>query len=209
MTTPPPTSRRRRRRWLIIPLVLLLLFAGVTAWLYVRGTWADGKPRDPGTGEPPIAQLYQPPDGRTCIRAAALLPWPRNQVWRIVTDYEHYDQFLPYLADVAVTSEKDGCHMTGEAKSAFSGYWPFAIDIREQKGEQEWSATWDQPAGKEVLVNRGGWMLIDRGKQTLLVLTLEAEVKGTPTFILRNVFLHRLPIVLKAIEERLTEESNE
>ena len=204
-TTPPPP---RRRRWLIIPIALLLLIVGAAGWTYFRGTRADAKPLDPTTGSP-VVQLYRSPDGQTCIRAAALLPYPRKQVWTVVTDYPHYSRFLPYLDDVKATPEKDGCHMTGDARSAVAGYWPFAIDIHEHKGEPAWTVEWDQEPGDEIQVNRGKWTLIDHGKQTLLVLTLEAEVKGYPTFLLRNVFLHRLPLVLRAVEERLDQEANE
>jgi uncharacterized membrane protein len=191
---------------LAIPIALLALLVAGALWAYIRGARPDARPRDPETVSRPVAQVYQPPDGKTTVRAAVLLGSPREQVWRVVTDYADYDRFLPYLDDVAVEPAKDGCHMTGGAKSALSGYWSFAIDIRERKGQGPWTATWDQTGGKEVLVNRGGWELVARGKQTLLVLTLEAEVKGYPTFILRNVFLHRLPIVLQAVEARLEQE---
>ena len=176
----------------------------------MRGTWPDTSIQNPETVGRPVVQLYQPPDGKTHIRAAVLLPYSRQQVWSIVTDYEHYDRFLPYLDEIEVSRQKDGCHMKGEAKSAVSGYWSFAIDIHEHKTDKDWSTTWDQTGGKEVAVNRGGWTLVDRGKdQTLLVLALEAEVKGYPTFLLRNVFMHRLPKVLQAVEERLKKDHPE
>jgi hypothetical protein len=210
MSTAPPTPPRRRRRWLILPILLLLLLAGSVVWAYVRGTVADTRSLDPDTAGRPVAQVYEPPDGKTCVRAAVLLPYPREQVWRTVTDYPRYDEFLPYLTDISTEPTKDGCHMTGGAKSAVSGYWDFAIDIHERKPDKEpWTATWDQTGGKQVLLNRGGWTLFDRGKETLLVLTLEAEVKGHPTFILRNVFLHRLPLVLEAVEGQLEKEARE
>jgi hypothetical protein len=100
--------------------------------LYVRGTWADHEPRTPGSvAEGPVSQLYQPAGGHTRVRGAILLPYPREKVWAVVTDYEHYGDFLPYLTNIDVERVKDGCHMTGQAKSALRGYWDFAIDVRE------------------------------------------------------------------------------
>jgi hypothetical protein len=208
MSTPPAPAARRRRRWLVIPLVLIGLLAAVTAWAYVRGTSATGDASNPTTPGQTTAHLLAH-DGRTSVRAAILLPYPRDRVWAVVTDYAHYDQFLPYLDDIAVERHDDGCHMTGGAQSVVSGYWPFAIDIHERKGTYEWSAEWDQVPDDKILVNRGRWALSERGKDTLLVLTLETEVKGYPNFVLRNVFLHRLPLVLRSIEARLRKEENQ
>jgi hypothetical protein len=207
----PPSPPRRRRRWLVIPLVLLLLFVAAIGWTYVRGTHGSSEAKDPTEPGQPVRQLYQN-DGKICVRAAILLPYPRSKVWAAVTDYPRYDQFLPYLDDIAVEAREDGCHMTGGARSIVSGYWPFTIDIHEHKGDREWTAQWDEVPDETILVNRGKWTLIDRsGKedQTLLVLTLETEVKGYPTFLLRNVFLHRLPLVLRSVELRLQKEAQQ
>jgi ribosome-associated toxin RatA of RatAB toxin-antitoxin module len=206
MSTPPATALpRRRRRRLVIPLALLLLVAGSAGVLVLRGTWADATPHNPASlAEGPVAQLYQPPGEHKRIRCAILLPYPREQVWKVVTDYAHYGDFLPYLANVAAERKQEGVwHMTGQAKSALQGYWDFAIDIHEEKTDDRWVAHWDQPSG-EVLVNKGGWTVTPAGNsQSLLVLELEAEVHHYPTFFLRNFFLHRLKQVLLAVDRHL------
>src|SRR5262249_10596125 len=117
--------------------------------------------------------------------------------------YTKYDRMLPYLADV--TAEKKGDDewvMNGQAKSAFRGYWPFQIAIRQAKSTDGGRIWWDEHATEgEVLLNRGGWELRKRGdNETLLVLALEAEVKSTPTFLLRSFFRHRFKEVMRAIE---------
>jgi hypothetical protein len=130
-------------------------------------------------------------------------------VWSIVTDYDHYDRFLPWLEKIEAERRKDGCFLQGKAQGSLRGHWPFAIDIHESKSDLAWSSTWEQMGGKDLVVNRGGWTLIDRGKQTLLVLALEVEVKGYPAFLVRNVLMYRLPRVLQAAEERLWKEEME
>jgi hypothetical protein len=189
----------------VIPLVLLLLVVGAVAVLFVRGTWADATPRNPASpADGAVAQLYQPPREHKRVRAAILLPFSRETVWKVVTDYGHYGDFLPYLADVKAEPVGEGVwHMTGQAKSALQGYWDFAIDIHEEKTGDRWVALWDQPGG-QVEVNRGSWTVTLAGNgQTLLVLELEAEVRHYPTFFLRNFFLHRLKQVLRAVDRRL------
>jgi hypothetical protein len=127
----------------------------------------------------------------------------------VVTDYAHYDDFLPYLADIEVEPRTGGgCRMSGRARSAFRGWWDFSLTVRVDRSSPIWRAYWEEAGDSEVQVNRGGWAVSEKGPdQTLLVLTLEAEVRGTPTFILRNTFLQRLPRVMSAVGERLDEES--
>ena len=201
--TPAP-PRRRRKRWWVVPAALLAVVLAAGAWAYVRGTWADTQPHDPaGVEDGPVSQVYQAPDGGKQVRAAVVLPYPREQVWKVVTDYAHYGDFLPYLADLEVTPADGGCHMKGQAKSALPGWWPFELDVREAKAPEHWSAAWDQ-AGDPVRVNKGGWVLTPAGEgRTLLVLYLETEVRGTPTFLIRNAYLHRLKEVLRAVEQRV------
>jgi ribosome-associated toxin RatA of RatAB toxin-antitoxin module len=189
---------------LLVPAALLALVLAVVAVAYARGTWADTAPRDPASpSDGPVSQVLQTPDGGKQVRSAILLPYPREQVWQVVTDYAHYGDFLPYLTDLEVTPAEGGCHMKGQAKSALPGWWPFAIDIHEEQTPQRWSAGWDQ-AGDPVRVNKGGWELTPAGEgQTKLVLHLETEVRGTPTFLIRNAYLHRLKEVLRAVERRV------
>jgi hypothetical protein len=212
MSTSTPTSppRRRRRRWLVIPIALLVLLAGGTLWTFVRGTRADSEPLPPESVDVPVCHLYRDADGQTYVRAVVLLRHPAKAVWAVVTDYAHYDQFLPYLQDIQVTPGKDGVHMKGGAESVLAGYWPFELDVRETHGVDSERAEWDAPAGEQVVVNRGGWTVRETSPgETLLELRLEAEVKGYPTFILRNMFLHRLPLVLDAVARQLNTQAKE
>ena len=39
------------------------------------------------------------------------------------------------------------------------------------------------------------------------MLYLETEVRGTPTFLIRNVYLHRLKEVLRAVGRRVQEKA--
>jgi hypothetical protein len=213
MSTPaaPAPPRRRRRRWVIIPVGLVLFIVLAVAWFYVRGTSADTTAHNPTQPGRPVSQLYRDASGQTTVRAAILLEQPRSAVWRLVTDFADYDDFLPYLRNIAVEPAEGGVtRMTGEGKSALGGYWPFTIDIHTEKGAREWRVWWDEKGEGEVQVNRGGWALSEPAPgQTLLVLTLEAEVRGNPTFILRNFFLYRLREVLRAVEARLKKDDQE
>jgi ribosome-associated toxin RatA of RatAB toxin-antitoxin module len=203
---PPPPAPRRRRR-LVIPLLLLVVLLGLIGYLAVRGTRADATPHDPSRPEDgPVSEVYQPPGDTKRVRAAVVLNQPPRRVQDLVTDYKHYSDFLPYLADVHAEHSKDGYHLTGQAKSIFPGYWPFAIDVREERSGDFLAVRWNERGAGKVRVNNGSWEVIPHGKdQTLLVLSLETEVEGIPTFLMRNVFLYRLKRVLRAVDRHLKE----
>jgi ribosome-associated toxin RatA of RatAB toxin-antitoxin module len=191
----------------LVPAALVLAAAVALGIIYLRGTWADTEPRDPASAaDGPVSQIYLDKGGRKEVRCAVLLPYALDDVWDVLTDYAKYDRMLPYLADV--TAEKKGDDewlMKGRAKSAFRGYWPFQITIREAKGPDGGRIWWDEhSADGEVLLNRGGWELRKRGdSETLVVLTLEAEVQSTPTFLLRSFFRHRFKEVMRAVEREV------
>src|SRR5262249_32360597 len=116
------------------------------------------------------------------VRCAAVLPHPRRRVWEAVTDYARYADFLPDLADVeAEPASGGGCRMSGLAKSAFRGYWEFPLTVHEDRSSPSWRAYWDEVGDGQVQVNRGGWAVSEKAPgQSLVVLTLEAEVRGYP-----------------------------
>jgi ribosome-associated toxin RatA of RatAB toxin-antitoxin module len=201
---PRPPARRWRKRWTLIPAALLLAVAIALAILYLRGTWADTEVHNPASvAEGPISQLYSA-DGQTKqVRCAIILPYSVDEVWEVLTDYGDYHKMLPYLSNIEAEKKgEDEYRMKGQAKSAFKGDWPFEITIHQEKKADGGHIWWDETSTDgEVQVNKGSWTLTKHGdKETLLVLSLEAEVKSTPTFVLRNFFRHRLKKVMQAVE---------
>ncbi len=148
MSTPPaaPAAKSpRRSRRLVIPLVLLVLLVAAGVVFYVRGTWADDVPRNPtSVAEGPVAQVYQPAGQGRRVRCAILLPHPPARVWKMVTDYEHYTDFLPYLADVKAERTAEGIRMSGQARSVLGGWWPYTITIHEKAADGGHVAWWDE-----------------------------------------------------------------
>ena len=135
----PPAPRPRRRRWLFVPLTLVVLMLVVLLWAYVRGTSSDPVARNPARpSDPPVSQLYRTADGHTTVRAAVLVSQPRQKVWDVVTDFDHYGDVLQaYMRDVTAERQPDGTKLVkGEAKSTFAGYWKFELTAHEDKGDR-------------------------------------------------------------------------
>ena len=190
----------RSFRLLALPAALL---AGALGAAVVRGTRAE-KPLDPPPAAGPVCQVCRAPGGGKEVRCAARLPYPLERVWEVVTDYGHYGDICECLHADDVRHEPDGrCLLKGRVRSLLSGTVPFAAELRHEQGLDEYVISWDRPDGR-VLVNRGRWRLRPVGRaETLVALSLEVQVRGVPTFVLRNLSLHRLREVVRALERRL------
>jgi hypothetical protein len=197
----PP--RRQRRRF--VPAVLLTLLVLLLAWGALRGTWADTVPRNPASSaEGVVAQLYQTADGRKQVRLAAMLDYPLEDVWAVVTDYEHFAEIFPFVQSAQATPSPDGrFHDVKGVVSTWVGEWPFEARVRHDEYLNDCVALWDQPSG-DLTVNRGSWTVLRYGAgKTLLIYTLELEVRPYPTVVVRNALLSGLKPVVGAVEKRL------
>ncbi len=203
---PAATPPRRLRKRVLIPLIVVGIFGLLLLGAYVRGTWADTTPKDPtSSADGVVCHLYRTPDGHTPVRCAVLLDHPIDRVWKVVTDYDHYGEIFPTLATVPVKVlrvDVGGYHLSGVAHSVL-GDWPFNIHINHKVTPEQRVASWNDTAG-DVRLNRGSWTLTPKGPgKTLLVYSLEVEIKGYPNFLVRNVLLSRQPGVMGAVVERL------
>ena len=192
---------RGSRLLLVLPPALVV---GALGAALVRGSWAEA-PRDPPALDAgPVCQVCPAPGGGKEVRCAARLAYPLEQVWGAVTDYDHYGDICECLHADAVHHEPDGrCLVAARARSFLGGEVPFAAELRHEQNLDEYSVSWDQPDGR-VVVNRGRWLLRPAGpSETLVSLSLEVQVRGVPTFVLRNLSLHRLRDVVLAVERRL------
>jgi len=192
---------------------LLLLAVVAFGFFYIRGTWADDEVHFPKkVSDGPVSQIFRRDAEHKDNVCAVVLPYPPEKVWAVVTDYSHYSDFLPYIKNVEAVKKDDLWNMKGQAEIPLAGDLPFEINIHESKRDLSsgWSASWDEkPTTGQIEINRGSWMLFDNGpNETLLVVTLEAQVRPTPTFLLRNYFLHRLKMVVKAVEKRLKDQAD-
>jgi uncharacterized membrane protein len=202
---PAPPEPRRRKRWWLVPTILLALLAAFLVGVVLRGTWADRVPLNPSTSaEGPAVQLYQTADGRKQVRAAAVVDFPLEDVWRVVTDYEHFPEIFPDITSCRATPDPDGRHHRVKAVLAtWAGEWPLEARVRHDEYLDDCVAMWDEPSG-DLTVNRGNWTLLRSGPdQTLVICTWELEARPYPAFVVRNALLSRLKPALVAVGERL------
>jgi hypothetical protein len=192
------------RGLLLVPGGLLALLVAVIVAAAVRGTWADERPRDPGAAVAPVTQVLRTPEGGRQVRCAKLLAFPLDKVWSVLTDYENLgDVCTCVLGDLVIHDPAGACRLEARARSGLPGYVPFSVQMHHDRGLDRYVASWDE-SDSLVEVNRGRWELTPaRRNQTLVALCLEVDVRGVPTFVLRNLSLKRLPDVLAGLERRL------
>ena len=188
----------------LLPAVPAALLVGALGAAFVRGAWPE-EGRDPaGVADGPVCAVCRTPGGGKEVRCALRLPYTMDRVWEVVTDYDHYGDVCDCIRADAVRHEPDGrCRLAARARSLLAGEVPFAVELLPEQNLDEYVISWDRPDGR-VLVNRGRWRLRPVGRaETLVALSLEVQVRGVPTFVLRNLSLHRLREVVRALERRL------
>jgi hypothetical protein len=197
-------SAQRFRTRLAMPLTLFLAMALLTTGACLRGM-RTSRPRDPEPGDDgPLAQVCLSPHGTREVRSAIRLAHPLDEVWEVITDYGNYGDMGPFCQADAIHYDPRGtCDLKVRIDSGLATTLPCSVRMHHEQHLQEYIAWWDQPDG-DVIVNRGRWVLRPLGpRETLLSVTLEVEVSGIPTFILRTISLHRLPRTLLGIKARL------
>jgi len=216
-TTPVPQAAQpqRAKKRIYIPLILLVLLVLLGVGFYVRGTWADTVEKNPsGPDAGTVTQLLQKANGNVVVRSAVVVDAPPKDVWAVVTDYASHRQFLPYISKVEATKQADGRFLIdGVAQSRIWGDWPFQslVTHSEAPDDAEYSTQWSEEDKDVFKVSRGTWTVtpFDKAnKQTLLVFTLQIELKNYPNFIVRNIIMDRLHSVLKSMRDETLRRKN-
>jgi uncharacterized protein YndB with AHSA1/START domain len=197
----PEPARIKKR--IVIPAIfisvaVLLLLVGV-----IRGNWTDAQPRNPSSAaDGVVTEILRTDDGRKQIRAATVVASSPEQVWKVVTDYDHFSETFPNISTSKGARDPDGrWHITGEVRSII-GHWPMDLHVRHEESPPKFVASWDEPYGSWK-VNRGSWVVTPHGTgETLLEYNLELKVSPFPDFIVRAVLLDQLKPVLKAVAIR-------
>ena len=208
MNTPPsspsaPPEERVRKR-IVIPTILIGGLTVLLIWAAVHGSWADAAPRNPkSTEDGVVSQLLRTGDGHKEIRCALVVAVPAERVWRTVTDYEHFAEIFPNIAASKGVREGDGrWHLTGEVRSPV-GRWPMDVRVLHDESTNQFIASWNEPHGP-LKLNRGDWTVTRQSEnQTLLEYHLELKVSPFPDFVVRAVLLEQLKPVMRAVAERV------
>jgi hypothetical protein len=203
--TKPP---RRARKWLAVPALLLAAVFGLLGWAFVRGTFGEPSPAVPkSSAEGVVAQLLEVADGRRPVRVATVVDFPLDDVWAVVTDYDHFAEIFPHVkaahaVEVAPVDGRRCFHLTGTV-STLVGDWPVDVHVKHEEYIGDSQAYWDEPSARLPL-NRGRWILKTlAADRTLVIYELEVEAPPYPVFLVRAALLSGLKPVVAAVNTRL------
>jgi hypothetical protein len=210
-TTPVEVARWRPQKIAIATLAAFLVTTCVI--LMVRGTWADSEIVNPSaSNQGTITRLYRDPEGNTSVRCAAVLDFPSDRVWEVVTGYERFGKIFGEMSSIArlevtdATHEADGqVHLVGRVSSLL-GTWPVDVRVAHDETGPNRVASWDTSEAGHV--NRGSWTISPLGEdRSLVVYLLEVQDPPYPNILVNNVLLNETRAVVDAVERELAKPS--
>jgi hypothetical protein len=173
-------------------------------WCVVVGLCPDIIRRNPATpAEGIVCQVYQPPGEPAQARGAVVVPFPLEEVWAVVTDYEHYGDVCSSIHGAAVTYDPGGPTMlTGQGDTLLRGRMPFRVQMDYERRLDRWTVTWTGDGGK--VDNRGRWVLTPTERaESLVELEQDVCVDGIQPVFIRTFLMPRMRQSLALLCERL------
>lgn len=199
--SPRPTRVKKR---FAIPAVFVLLTVAAAIFVWIRGTWADAVAKNPTRSEEGIVtQLLQIGGDHKYVHCAVVVDRPLRDVWKAVTDYDHFPQVFRNVSRAQATPQSDGYVQLEGAVGTIIGSWDFSARLKHEEGPDACQVSWDDASG-DVRVNRGSWSLqrLDE-RRTLIVYSLEIELQRYPSFLVRAALLAGAPNVLRSLQDWL------
>ncbi len=149
------------------------------------------------------------------VKAIGEIDAPPGKVYDVITDFEHYAEFMPYLEDAKVIRRtQDECVSWAimNAPMVSRRDWVVAVKLDpKNKAGTTWTVSREGPPETDravrLKVNEGSWKLeaLDGGKRTRATYYLYTDPGGSlPTWIANKANTMALPDLFDAIRKRAT-----
>jgi len=120
---------------------------------------------------------------------------PIDRVYKVITDYERYPEFLPDMKEVRVLSRQDGVVIVRFELELIMRV-SYTLRLQEDPPAQ---VSWRLESAKMIAENNGGWRLASEGDKTRAAYALEVRLRG---LIPKSVSARLLGITLPETLER-------
>lgn len=126
---------------------------------------------------------------------------PRDTLWKIITDYESYKDFVDGVSKVKVLSREGGKARVEYAINLLSKDITYTLDHVETAPDK---MNWTLVDSNIMKANSGGWQLKDLGGgRTEVTYSLALDFKiYVPGMILNGLVKSSLPKMLESFEKR-------
>ncbi len=151
-------------------------------------------------------------------QAVAIFPVPTEKMWTLITAFDEYKEYIPYVEESTVDAEKSRGNVTYLYERLHFVVFPFikdryfSVKLSEEENVGGKAGTyflqWKLNPAVEANVNEncGSWKLVpygDKGEQTLLFYTILADPGGLSPWFWKNLSARKAGRkVLTAIGER-------
>jgi carbon monoxide dehydrogenase subunit G len=142
--------------------------------------------------------------------AIAVIDQDSERVFRVVTDNEHFAEFMPWVKISTVETGTDGSAINHQELDL-----PFVKDrefkvrisnsVTERDGEQIWRSAWTHVKGfGNIEDTTGSWTLLEYGEnRTLVIYEVLTDPGGSIPRFLKNLATKRtLPDLLDSVRQR-------
>ncbi|MBI2901412.1 MAG: SRPBCC family protein [Planctomycetes bacterium] len=136
------------------------------------------------------------------VEAIGIVDAAPAKVYRVVTDYDHYREFIPSVVDAKVLEwdSKEVCILLEKIKIAFK---TVEVTLRITHDRARHSTSWTKHGGSFAR-NDGSWRCEPHGKgKTLVTYTVDVEAGLIPQFVVNAVTRGNLPDLFEAVRKRV------
>ncbi len=148
-------------------------------------------------------ELTDGPGGRRDARARALIAAPPEAVWNGITDYAHYNEFMPFTT-VSDVKRREGDTVWFYTELSFP-LKTIRYEIKLKLDKPRWRVDWTLVEG-DLRSNEGSWQLEPYGPgggETFAIYTVYvAPGFSIPGFILNKMTQASLPQLIQAVRKR-------
>lgn len=142
------------------------------------------------------------PGGRRDARARALIAAPPARIWAVITDYDHYRDFMP-LTTVSEVKKREGNQVlfyTELSTPVKTICYTIRLTLDEAKGAVDWTLV-----DGNLKSNEGSWRLEPYGAgETYVVYTcFVAPGFPIPGFLLNKITQGTMPDLIAAVRKRV------
>jgi uncharacterized membrane protein len=196
-------SRRPPLRVRVIRIIAILCIAAfVYAWY--RGSHVDeGTPTAEELQGGPISQIVHWRNTRhTAVQHSRLCSEPADYFWKVVTDQEQFDDFMPYVEYTKVRQGPNDTRLEEQRLALPFGDKELELEITMTHSGNARTAFWRQLKGS-LTFNEGAWVVEKSDDKTILRYQVAAAVKYMPQWVINYAMRKRLGNLLIAVERRV------
>jgi ribosome-associated toxin RatA of RatAB toxin-antitoxin module len=150
------------------------------------------------------------PDAPQAGWAQAVVDFPPERVFRAITDFAHYEEFMPYVESSDARPQPDGSVLSTQEIDLPAPLQRrrYTLRARWRVAPGRWTVTWRYvPGSGDVRDLQGSWELVPFGPpgrpRTLVTLRQWSDFGSVPDFLADRATRASLPWILEGLRQQV------